>query len=321
MQQRFSILTLVMALLMAASILAAHDFFAGLPDRKPLDPAVAELRLEPVSFDEAAFAPLRLVAAWKVTSADPRVGAVSALAIDEGDLVAVTDTGAVIRFPRPTASRLRAQVRDLPAVPADPRYKMNRDSEAVVADPGGRGWWVAFENRNSLWLYDAAFERPLRRIGIPEAGLDWNVGIEGLVTSGAQLLLLPERGGRALRLGESGWATVPFAFPRRRISGAAALSDESLLVIERRLTLLGFENALVRLDRCPSGYCRAWRKPLPVGRFDNLEAIAIEPLASGAKRLWLMTDDNENRSLRTLLLAADLPPELQAAAASARSPL
>lgn len=309
MQQRFSILTLGMALLMAVSIMAAQELFAGLPDRKPLGPAVAELRLEPVSFDQAAFAPLRLVGAWKVTSDEPRVGAVSGLAIDGGDLLAVTDTGAVIRFPMPTTSRVKAQVRDLPAGPGDPRYKMNRDSEAVVADPGGRGWWVAFENRNSLWLYDRAFERPLGRIGLPEAELDWNVGIEGAASSGAQLLLLPEGGGLALTVGQSGWGIVPFAFQPRRIAGAAALSDDSLLVMERRLSWSGFENALVRLDRCRSGYCLAWRKRLPVGRFDNLEAIALEPLQSGAKRLWLMSDDNDNRSLRTVLLAADLPPQ------------
>ena len=309
MQQRFSILTHAIALLMAVFVIAAYELFARLPDREPLDPAVAELRLEPASLDRAAFAPLRLVAAWKVTSDDPRVGAVSALAIDGADLVAVTDTGAVIRFEKPTASPVIARVRDLPGGPGDAGYKVNRDSEAVVADPGGRGWWVAFENRNALWLYDAAFERPLRRIGIPEDGLEWNVGIEGLASSGTQLLLLPERGGRALTVGPSGSAAVPFAFQRRRISGAAALSDDSLLVIERRLTLLGFENALVRLNRCPGGYCLAWRKRLPVGRRDNVEAIAVEPLASGVKRLWLMTDDNHNRSLRTLLLAADLPPQ------------
>lgn len=310
MQRRFSILTLAMALLMAASVMAAHRLFAQLPDREPLDPAVAELRLEPVSFGQAAFAPLRLMGAWKVTSDDPRVAAVSALAIDEGDLVALTDEGAVIRFPKPTNSRLQAQVRDLPGGPGDARYKMNRDSEAVVADPGGRGWWVAFENRNALWLYDAAFERPLGRAAVPEAGLEWNVGIEGLASGGAQLLLLPERGGRTLTVGPSGWRAVPFAFQPRRISGAAALSDDSLLVIERRVTLLGFENALVRLDRCSTGYCLAWRKRLPVAWWDNVEAVAVEPLSSGAKRLWLMTDDNDNRSLRTLLIAADLPPQL-----------
>jgi hypothetical protein len=215
----------------------------------------------------------------------------------------------VIRFGKPGGGRAEAQVRDLPEGPGDERYKRDRDSEAIARDPGGRGWWVAFENNNQLWLYDPAFERALERIAIPEAGLTWNTGIEGLASAARDLLLLPESGGRLLRLGTAGWSELPFAFPARRVSGATTLSDGSLLVIERRLGILGFVNALVRLDRCHGGYCLAWRKPLPVGRFDNVEAIAAEPLPSGATRLWLMTDDNFNRPLRTVLIAVDLPPQ------------
>lgn len=102
---------------------------------------------------------------------------------------------------------------------------------------------------------------------------------------------------------------MQFDFPARRIAGATSLTPDSLLVVERRLTFLGFANALVRLDRCRSGYCLAWRKRLPVGPLDKVEAIATEPLPSGATRLWLMTDDNLGRPLRTVLIAADLPPQ------------
>lgn len=309
MQLRFMILTAALSVSMIAALLFAHSRFAELPDREPLDPAISEIRFEPVEFDRGAFAPLRLIGAWSVSGDDPRVGSVSALAVEGDNLVALTDTGTVIRFAKPAEARARAEVRDLPAGPGDPRFKWNRDSEAIAADPAGRGWWVAFENRNSLWLYDADFARALERIPVPDGGLDWNLGVEGLAASGRHLLLLPESGGLALSFGPSGWSEVPFALQARRVSGAAALSDRSLLVIERRLTLRGFANALVRLDRCSDGYCLVWRKRLPLGWLDNVEAIAVEPLPSGATRLWLVTDDNGRRPLRTVLIAADLPAQ------------
>lgn len=309
MQPRFRILTAGLSLVMVASVMLAQRILYELPDREPLDPAVAEIRFEPLALDLAAFAPLRLAGSWTVSGEDPRVGGISAVAVEGGSLVAITDSGAVIRFGKPTASVAEARVRDLPAGPGDPRYKSNRDSEAIAADPAGRGWWVAFENRDSLWLYDSQFQRALQRIAVPDAALEVNLGIEGLATDGRQLLLLPESGGRALAAGPAGWTEVMFAFPARRVSGAAALRDDSLLVIERRMTLSGFDNGLVRLDRCGDAYCLVWRKRLPLGPLDNVEAIAAEPLESGATRLWLTTDDDSRRPMRAILIAADLPPQ------------
>lgn len=309
MQPRFRVLTAVLSLAMAASLMLAQRLLYELPDREPLGPAVAELRFEPLELDSAAFAPLRLVGSWTVSSEDPRIGGISAVAVEGEDLVAITDRGAVIRFGKPTGPVATAWVRDLPAGPGDPRYYSNRDSEAIAADPVGRGWWVAFENHDSVWLYDSEFERALQRIAVPDASASLNVGIEGLATDGGQLLLLPESGGRALTGGPSGWTEIMFAFPARRVSGAAALGDGSLLAIERRVTLTGLDNAVVRLDRCGDAYCLAWRKRLPLGPLDNVEAIAAEPLKSGATRLWLMTDDDTRRPMRTVLVVADLPAQ------------
>ena len=310
MQRRFTIATGFAGLLIVVAVVLAHRLFLQMPDREVLAPATVEIRLEPVALDSADFAPLRLAGAWLVAGDDPRIGGVSALAVEGKELIALTDSGVVVTFAKPAAGKALAKVRELPAGPGDPRFKKNRDSEAIARDPAGRGWWVAFENSDELWLYDSAFERPLRRIAVPDDRLSINTGIEGLAASGARLLLLPESGGSALTLGPSGWSAVPFAFPARRVSGASAIGSDSLLAVERRLTLFGFANALVRLDRCPEGYCLAWRKALPLSGFDNVEAVATEPLASGATRLWLMTDDNSHRPLRQLLIAADLPPQL-----------
>jgi len=43
------------------------------------------------------------------------------------------------------------------------------------------------------------------------------------------------------------------------------------------------------------------------GHIDNVEAMAVEPLPNGTRRLWLMTDNNVQPPLRTLLIAVDVP--------------
>ena len=309
LQRRFSIAAALLAIALAASVIAAHAGFMLLPDRRELGPRLASLRFEPVALDAAGFSPLQLAGAWAVTSDDdPRVHGISGLALDGAELVAVTDSGVVIRFAKPGAAAVQALVRELPGGPGDPGRKVNRDSEAIAADPGGRGWWVAFEQRNELWLYDREFHRPLGRMPVPGRGMTFNRGAEGLIADGNGLLVFPEGGGRALRFSPKGWSEVRFAMPARRVSEAAAAAGGAILVIERGPAPGGFANALVRLDRCPAGYCPAWRKRLPMGLLDNVEALAVEPLPSGATRLWLMTDDNGGKPQRTLLVAADLPP-------------
>lgn len=279
-----------------------------LPDRAELGPQTVELRFEPAGLEARDLAPLRLAGAWTVASDDPRVGGISALAVDGGELIALTDSGVVIRFAKPSGGAVGAEVRELPAGPGDPGFKTSRDSEGLTRDPAGRGWWVAFEVHNQLWLFDRDFTKSLQRRAVPPRQFGDNKGIEGLTSAGGRLMLFPEAGGFAIQTGVSGWSEIRFDFQARRVSDAATLPDQSLAIVERRLTVSGFANVLVRLKRCGARYCASWRLPLAVGRLDNIEAIAVEPLETGAIRLWLMTDDNSHRPLRTLLIAADLPP-------------
>ncbi|MFL6773674.1 MAG: esterase-like activity of phytase family protein, partial [Sphingomicrobium sp.] len=132
-----------------------------MPDRTELGPRSARLALEPVRLDPRGFAPLHLAGAWRLTSDDPRFGGISALALDGGSLLALSDSGVLVRFAKLEGSTVSAAIRELPDGPGDPRFKSRRDSEAIVRDASGRGWWVAFENRNELWLYDGGFARPL----------------------------------------------------------------------------------------------------------------------------------------------------------------
>ena len=284
----------------------------GLPDRTELGPRAARIILEPVSLPPTA-GPLRLAGAWKLTSADPRFGGISALAMDRGQLLAITDAGALVSFARPGLKRsVAALIRELPDGPGDRRFKSSRDSESVARDPAGRGWWVGFENRHSVWLFDGRFQRALAKIELGPHRWHRNGGIEGLAPVGASLLGFPERGDQVVDLLEDAQRSSPIHGANGRISDATALGADRIAVIRRSPGPLGFRNALVILERKGEGWRTAASIRLPVSPIDNVEGVAAERLPNGTTRLWMMTDDNVHAPLRTLLIAYDLPPGRQA---------
>jgi hypothetical protein len=300
--------TFILQLLaLALAVVAFEDWMDRLPDRKELGPRIAEIRVAPISLSREA-GPLRFAGAWKLTSDDPRFGGFSALAVDRGGLIALSDAGAVVSFAKPTGPTVQAMIRELPDGPGDSRFKSSRDSESLVRDPAGRGWWVGFENRHSLWLFDHGFRRALAKVELGRGRWHRNGGIEGLAVDGRSLLALPERGGTIVRLLGNTTQEFRIAEPRGRISDAIALPGGRLAVIQRRPGPLGFRNALGILERSGSGHRYVAWVSLPVSPLDNVEALAAERLASGATRLWMMTDDNYHAPLRTLLFAYDLPP-------------
>ena len=303
-QPKFSIRWALAALFLVAAIALFDRWVARVPDRRELGPSLARIDSAPIDLDAAGFAPWRLAGAWRLTSDDRRFGGISALAVDGGRLLALSDSGVVVRF---SASRRAASIAELPDGPGHRGFKADRDSEALIADPAGRGWWVAFENRGELWLYDPTFARALRRIALGERGWPINQGIEGMVRDGDALLLLHESGGHLLRLTGTRARAMPIAGARARLSEALDVGGGQLLVVERQLTPLGFRNALLVLERDGGGYRFGRRLRLPLGRHDNVEGAAVERLPDGTRRLWLITDDNLQPPLRTLLVALDLP--------------
>lgn len=305
-QPKFSIGWAASALLLLAAIGLFDRWLATFPDRAELGWRVARIAATPVLFDAKGYAPFRLAGAWRLTSSDPRFGGISALAVENGCLLALTDSGVVIRF---SPSRNSAWIGELPDGPGTNSFKINRDSEALVADPGGRGWWVTFENRDELWLYDRSFGRALQRISLGERPWRINSGIEGALAEGESLLLLHEAGDNLIRVTGTRARAMPIAGAAARLSDAVDVGGGRRLIIERRLTPLGFRNALVELEQAGDAYRLGRRYPLPLGRRDNVEAAAVESLPGGARRLWLMTDDNFHGRMRTLLIALDLPDQ------------
>ena len=278
---------------------------AKLPDREEQADALANVRFDPVMLDPQAAAPLRIAGAWRLTSGESRFGGVSALAVDRGGLLALTDSGGVIRLAKPGvgAGRTRqvAAFHDLPAGPGWARAKAGRDSEALALDAGGRGWWVAFENRHAVWLFDRNFSWVERRIGLGQLGWRPNKGAEGVLSRPNGIMLFPESGDEMVVIGQGGIARIALASPYGRLADVTTLPDGRIVVLARTFSPAGFSARLLLLQ----GTKLTPVATLRLGRLDNPEAIAAEALPGGITRLWLMTDNDYRRRVPTLLIALD----------------
>lgn len=266
----------------------------------------AALRFMPVSLDPARFRPLRLAGSWEIEVEDPRFGGVSALAVDGDALLALTDSGTIIRLPRPGRGK-KATLRDLPGGPGNPQFKVDRDSEALIRDPAGRGWWVAFEFWHQLWLYDPGFRRSLVRIDLGEDRWPDNQGLEAIASDTNGLLFFPEPGGEWLRLSGSRLHSRSLANSFGNVADAASLSDGRVLLVTRKFSLRGIKKHLVEAERKGVDLTLRPIAALNLGPKDNIEAIAAEPRAGGGTRLWLMTDNDFRPRKATVLVAVDLP--------------
>ena len=301
MQHSFSKPNIFNGLALAGLVVGAHLWLTGLPDRSPAPDARAEVRFEPVRLPQSGFAPLTVAGAWRVTSPDPRMGGVSALAVDRGGLLALSDSGVTIRLPKPVAAAGMAEFRDLRSGPGQANQKSGRDSEALAQDSAGRGWWVTFEHFHSAWLFDRDLRRVIRTVDLSAMGWRSNLGAEGAVSTGEGLLLFPESGEETVRVSDSRIARTALAKPSGHFSDAALLPDGRIVVIARSYSPAGFSSRLLLFDK---GQLRPLAR-LALGRLDNAEAIAAEPLAGGGTRLWVMTDNDFRRRVPTLLIALD----------------
>lgn len=272
----FSSLALFALVLLAQVWLRHH--------RPPLDirPALAKVEWLPIAAGPMRDSRARLAGAWELRVSDARAGGFSGLAVDRGRLLALTDSGLLVWLPRPPSGG-SAMVRPLPAVAGRPLAKIGRDSEALARDPGGSGWWVAFEQRHQLILYDAAFSAALGRVDIPGRGWRDNRGIEAIAAGRQEIAWIAESTG---------------------VSDAANLPDGRILRLVRGFGPAGFAPEILGL---PGGPLR-----LPLRGLDNAEGMAVESIPDAAVRLWVITDNDWSRWRPTRLYALDL---VQAAAA------
>ena len=295
----FSYLTLALV------FLAIHCWLRSMPNRADLADAQAAVGYVPLQLDPADFAPLRLAGAWRVEVADSRFGGVSALALDGGKLLALTDSGTIIRLPKP-GSGGGALVHDLPAGPGTSAFKFNRDAEAIARNPSG-GWWVAFENWNQLWRYDETFTRTLGSVDLGRDRWPENRGVEAMVADGNHLTLFNEDGDRWLELAGGKVRTHRLVNGYGFIADAVRAPDGRLFLVARQLAVTGLTKRLLTADADGRKIKLRSTAMLKLGATDNVEGIAAEPLAPRGTRLWLITDNDFRPRKATVLVALDVP--------------
>ena len=307
LQHPFMKSNLFNGLLVAGVVLTTYLPIRALPDRASLPERTVMLKFEAVGLPQAA-GPLRVAGAWEMGADDRRFGGLSGLALDGSGFLAVSDLGAVVRFDPPWSARPRVILSDLADGPGSSGRKTSRDAESLARDPRGRGWWIGYEQRHSLWLYDDEVHEARAAIALNRP--DWwrNRGVEGLVPHGDGLLALAENGREAIRVSASGawWVAVE---GDGDIADAALAPDGSIWVLLRSKGFGGIRQAIAPLLPGRSGYRVGPGWPVPKRALDNYEGLAIAPRPNGGWRFWLVTDDGHRVRARTLLVALDLDPK------------
>ena len=206
-------------------------------------------------------------------------------------LLALTNSGSVIRFPKP-GSPATALIHDLADGPGIGRFKRNRDSEALARDPAGRGWWVAFEKRHQLWLYDPDFRRVLRGSTSAATAGARNSRHRGDDRRRRGLMLFPEAGHEWL---EPRAAPAPDNRLTSRfghISDAVPIARRPAAAGRRaRPPWLGSPSAWSSVERAGRDSSGFVRSPGSARRARQCRGDRRRA-ARGGTRLWLMTDNN-----------------------------
>lgn len=293
----------------------------------------ATILFEPVPLDTGGartrLGPLLYLGGWRLSSDNPRFGGISAMHVDAGRVIALTDAGTLIRFPLPRGtSTVSGTIDPLPDAPGSEAVKSDRDTESMTVAAGRA--WIGFERRNAVWRYDPETWRSDARAR-PEAMRRWpkNSGAEGLVRLGDGRFLVfsegaPGAGGASQVLLFDGDPAIAgtkamvlgYRAPEGyRLTDAALLPDGRLLLLNRRFALFeGFSARLVVAD-VPPAQAGAIIEGEEIAAFrgsvtaDNMEALSVTREA-GRTMVWLASDDNFNPIQRTLLLKfALIPPQ------------
>lgn len=293
--------------------------------RSPVPPVRATLSFAPVPLHETdparrTVGKLAYLGGWALRSNDGRFGGISAMHVEGGQVVALSDAGSLFRFRLPGRQGPALTILPLPEGPGSPDVKSDRDTEAMVVREARA--WIAFEGRNQVWRYrrhdwssDARAE--------PEGMRKWpsNSGAEAMLRlPDGRFIVFSEGRGRPDGSSEAllfdgdpaikgtPVRTVTYVAPKGfRITDAAVLPDGRLLFLNRRVGLAGGLSAKLTLaDGAGVAPGKAlWgqeiahlQAPLTV---DNMEALSVMR-ENGRTIVWIASDDNFIPLQRTLLL-------------------
>jgi hypothetical protein len=312
----------LLLLLLFAPLLATFAPTAMI--KKPAAPPRPTIRAEPVPLrddDPAArrLGRLTFLEGWWLRADHPEFGGLSAMHVAEGQVLALSDGGVVMRFPLPKRSgSAPLWMLHLPDAPG--RNKKQRDTEAMAVH-GGRAW-IAFERANAVFRYWLSSWRS-DADAAPAAMRRWplNSGSEAMVRLRDGRFLVfsegqerPDGSTEALlfdgdpALEETRSATLGYRAPAGfRITDAAELPDGRLLFLNRRLSLT--DGFVAKLTLAPKPTLReglvlegreiaSFAPPVTT---DNYEALSVGE-ESGRTIVWIASDDNFIALERTLLM-------------------
>ena len=294
------------------------------PAAPPRGEAVAQLTAVPLPLEDGRPERRRVGAllyrrGWALDSDDPRFGAVSAMQVDEGRIIALSDAGTLFEFALPgSPGSGRVRIRPLPHAPGV--SKRGCDTESLVLL--GPRLWIGFEAVNAvkrLRRADLGEESAARPAGM--RGWRGNSGPEAMVRLPDGRFLVFSEGrddGRAfspvlLFDGDPalpGTRVIPLRYrrpPGFRVTDVALLPDGRLLILHRRFEWLdGLAASLVvaplppaRADAIIAGREVArLESPLTV---ENMEALSVTR-EGGRTIVRIASDDNFMPVLRTVLL-------------------
>jgi hypothetical protein len=313
---------LLLAALPLLATFAPHSM--ARPPEAPADPRVwAEpIPLRAESPGQRRLGRLRFLGGWRLSSNDPRFGGISAMQVEAGHVLALTDSARVFRFELPgkEANTKGAKLFTAELTRTPGREKKWRDSEAMAVH--GDRVWITYERHNSIWRYalrdwrKQAVQRPMAMRGWPRnAGAEAMVRLrDGRFLGFAEARAHPDGSAEAVLFAgdpaEPGTRTAILAYrppDGYRITDAAELSQGGLIFLNRKVSLLDGLSVKVTIASRPALHTGAVIEGQEIAHFgppvatDNYEALSIV-VEDGRTILWVASDDNYNAIQRTLLM-------------------
>jgi hypothetical protein len=304
-----------LAIVVALALPAASD---------PIPLAATPIELLPGQPKTTRIGKLEFLGGLHLVSRDARFGGISGLeAMPDGRLLAITDAGYWFTF-RPVLDHLGrlvdARDGDLQSLNDERGLplagKSLSDAESVRRDASG-DLLVSFERAHRVLRYKAIGGNGVPIQAPPDvAGQPDNGGIEAVAAwPDGRVLMISEQARNGdgdlkawLRV-DGAWHVLAYPLAGEGLpTDAVALPSGDLVVLERKfgmLTSLGARVVRVPAARvAPGGRLHGetlaeWEAPMSV---DNMEGIAATRAPDGSTLLWLIADDNQRRSQRTLLL-------------------
>lgn len=280
------------------------------------EPTTIAIRQDALPLSTVATAPgVTLTGAWRLSANHALFGGFSGLTFVEGELLLLSDAGAIVRW---VPGAAEATLVPLPDACRAGTGKHNADAEAMALTPDGLEIRVALERGNRLCGFSWGERGGARSFDldalIPSAG---NRGVEAMASQPHRGTLLiaeaAQAGGHTMLWFDAVSGDVPSATMRYRPPAgfkpgdATFLPDGGLLVVNRRFSMPDKRATIVTIapafapaaggEISGAEVVRIERGPLAA----NYEGAAIAPGLEGPV-LWLISDDNFSNRSGTMLL-------------------